>query len=390
MKPEDMNTEENIIQQNYEPIPQYSMPQGDPNNYTPPQNISQNDTSNYPSPQNTLPQQNNNQVYEYTPKIENQNQYRTVEHIENRVEQANKTPNMYEGLSFITWFLFMSCKLNIFVKKMKLHSSILKLYYRPLLYDDIFIELITLIISSLGFFIYVKKIIYNKDEKLYNCLFGEYSKYHPLPLILYSVLKIIFESFDKYPQLTRISGFSPISEDDYKYMYDAFDLKAYYAFQLIFSLFSLCSLIFIYIKTEMRCEWYVNITIKKGIFSILIFESYFAFFESIFGLRYLDGMDNKGDIYNLYKLGGIFFCLLIAGFFISFSLYYKDIIIMFLNFLLFLGLTINFFGANGPSDEDKKLINGSTDGILEILITIASLGLICFMIIKYKEQLIEK
>ena len=149
MKPEDMNTEENIIQQNYEPIPQYSMPQGDPNNYTPPQNISQNDTSNYPSPQNTLPQQNNYQVYEYTPKIENQNQYRTVEHIENRVEQANKTPNMYEGLSFITWFLFMSCKLNIFVKKMKLHSSILKLYYRPLLYDDIFIELITLTNSCL-------------------------------------------------------------------------------------------------------------------------------------------------------------------------------------------------------------------------------------------------
>lgn len=368
MEPEDVNTDEN--DKSYMTVPQHSVIHGEPINNSQPQYIPPSDSNNYSYPQYSVPQTNDYQSYENT----NQNE---------TVSQANKTPDMYETLSFLAWFLFISCKLNYFVKKMKLNSK--SLYYRPLLYNDIFMELITIIISSLGFFIYVKKIIYNKDQKLYKSLFTDLSKYHFVPLLLYSTLKIIFESFGAYPPIQKISRFTPREDDGY----DAFDLRAYYTFMLLFSIFTLSSFIFLYIKTKMNCDWYINMTFKKGIYSIIIFESCFTFFESIFGLRYKDALDDENSIYNLYKTGGIFFYILIACFAITFSFYFKDLIILILNTILYLGLAIHFFGTKGPDDDDKEILNGSADGILAILIAIASLALIPFMIIKYKEQLIE-
>ena len=377
MQPEDINNEENVLQQGYPSVPQYSVPQGDNTN-----------TSEYPQ---YIPPPNYNNNYNTIPQYSTpeQNSYKNMsnenENNNNKVSQANNTPNMYEAFSFIAWFLFMSFKLNSFVKKMKLRNT--KLNYRPLLYNDLFVELVTLIISSLGFFIYVKNIIYKKHENLYKSLFGDFSKYHFVGLILYSTLKMIYESFG-------LHDFDSISDID-ETNYDQFDPKAYYTFMLLMSIGSLVVLILVYIKTEMNCEWYINMTIKKGIYSILIFESCFTFFESIFGLRYVDvtsdlqNLESYDNILNLYKTGGVFFLILIALFAFCFSIYYKDLIVIVLNFLVYLGIAIKFFGPNGPDDEEKEILNGSTDGIFGIIIAVISLILIFFLIIKYKEQLLE-
>lgn len=375
MQPEDINNEENVLQQNYQSVPQYSVPQGEPINYSQQNYIPQPNYYNNNIPQYSASEQNVYQSYE------NQNQNNQSQ---NKVNQANNTPNMYESFSFIAWFLFISCKINSFVKKIKTHNT--KLYYRPLVYNDLFVEFITTIISSLGFFIYVKNIIYKKHENLYKSLFGNFSKYHSCGLLLYSTLKIIYESFGDYSIIPKISKFSPMSTDD---VFNAFDPKAYFTFLLLFSIASLSVMILVYIKTEMKCEWYINMTFKKGIYSLIIFESCFNIFESIFGLRYVDVMDDKDNILDLYKTGGIFFLILIAGTSLAFGLYYKDLIIIFLNFLVNLGIAINFFGPNGPDSKDKEDISGNTDGIFAIIISIFSLALIFALIIKYKEQLME-
>ena len=134
----------------------------------------------------------------------------------------------------------------------------------------------------------------------------------------------------------------------------------------------------------MNCEWYYVMIIKKGLYSILIYETIVLLFKDIEIFRLIQITKND-ELESLFKTGGIFFMILIAGIVITFAIYYKNIILLILNFLFYLGFTLNFY----TKDEKYDNMKGSAVGILNIIIVVFNFIIIAFMIIKYKEKLIE-
>ena len=359
-----MNTDENDLQQNYQnnySVPEYNIPQGDINNqgmnqqpYIPPQNYNYNNISNYSE---------NNNISQNSSQISSNNVKNT------------SNPMIWEIISFLSWLLFISAKWDNYVKS----SSIEIILYYPVLYNRSMVQLFTLIISSLGFLIYLKYIIYSKDNNLYQGLFGDKSKYHFVPLLLYSTICIIFDrEFMKI--INRLDDFEGPDDDNPPYS-NAFSEKAFGTFYMLFSIFTLASIIYIYMKTEMNCEWYMIMTIKKGIYSVIIAESVHCIFESIFYLRLVTAVE---DIENLFKTGGVFLVILISAIIISFAIYSKNIILLFINFLMYFGMTINYYS------KSADLMKSDGVAVIDIIMIVANFVLIAFMIIKYKEQLLDQ
>ena len=172
MQEDNLNTEENILQQNYQinvPINNVYPTIQDPPKYSPPQGYQV-----YQPPNNQMVGQmiQSQQV--------NQNQQNVA------VNNAPKAVNYssWEIFSFISWLLFISAKWDMHRKV----NSISESNYKPIVYNRTFIELINLIISIIGFLVYVQNIIYKRNKAFYDSLFGLYTKLHVFPLLFYSVI----------------------------------------------------------------------------------------------------------------------------------------------------------------------------------------------------------
>ena len=63
--------------------------------------------------------------------------------------------------------------------------------------------------------------------------------------------------------------------------------------------------------------------------------------------------------------------------------------ILFVNFFIYLGMTIRFFGGEDPNEQEKDIINGNADGIIEVIMLVLNVVSIAFMIIIFKEKLVE-
>ena len=344
MQEDNLNTEENILQQNYQinvPINNVYPTIQDPPKYSPPQGYQV-----YQPPNNQMVGQmiQSQQV--------NQNQQNVA------VNNAPKAVNYssWEIFSFISWLLFISAKWDMHRKV----NSISEKYYKPLVYNRTFIELINLIISIIGFLVYVQNIIYKRNKAFYDSLFGLYTKLHVFPLLFYSVINIILDD-DIITQYGRSSISSSSS-------YDPLPLLSFY---LIFTIFCLVSIIIVYYCTEMNCDWYMIMAIKKGVYSMLIVDCSYRFFESIFYLRdadiaKLEYIEITIQRLNLYKGAGIAFSLLQGIIVIVLSLCFKDIIMPILNFLMYYGMVF-----------------------IEIIMVVVHFFFIIFMLAKYKEKLIQ-
>jgi hypothetical protein len=242
--------------------------------------------------------------------------------------------------------------------------------YRPTLYNRSFVQLVTLIISVLGFLVYLKHIVYKKNENLYQALFNQYAKYHTFAFLLYSALAFTIEK-----QIMELRNMKNVS--------DSFNFKAFSAFYMIFSLLTLFCIIFVYMCTDMVCDWYIVMSIKKGIYSVIIAETTQYFIESIFFARFASivDSDSSSDL-DLYKTGGVFFCILIFAIVCVFSILKKDIIMMLINFLMYCGMIFNFYNS-----EYVKVANGIP--VVCIIVVVCQFVIMAIMVIKFKEQLIE-
>ena len=107
-----------------------------------------------------------------------------------------------------------------------------------------------MVIGTIGFIAYIFN-IYKTNNKVMNGMFGEISKFYFIPLFLISGLFIIGESYDE-------------RENDYFFN----DVK--YIFNIIFTVLSLITLIFIAFRTQMESPWYAVLTINKGFYSCLL------------------------------------------------------------------------------------------------------------------------
>ena len=388
-EPMEMNSDENNIQPNIEntqntdntanpeninAVPEYNPPQ-----ITIPQySVPQYSVPQYTVPQYQEPQQNtidNMQQYQpptypsFNPEPIVKQQDFNNQNNQNQVRNNGGCPNSWELFSFLTWILFLSSKWDIYRRSTTITNEL----YRPTLYNRSFVQLVTLIISVLGFLVYLKHIVYKKNENLYQALFNQYAKYHTFAFLLYSALAFTIEK-----QVMELRNMKNVS--------DSFNFKAFSAFYMIFSLLTLFCIIFVYMCTDMVCDWYIVMSIKKGIYSVIIAETTQYFIESIFFARFASIVDSDSssglDMLNLYKTGGVFFCILIFAIVCVFSILKKDIIMMLINFLMYCGMIFNFY-----TSEYVEVAKGIP--VVCIIVVVCQFVIMAIMVIKFKEQLIE-
>lgn len=368
------NTGETVNPDNINTMPEYNAPQ-----ITIPQySVPQYSVPQYTVPQYQEPQQNvinNMQSYQpptypsFNPEPIVQKQD-TNNQVQVQVHNNGGCPNSWELFSFITWILFLSSKLDIFIRSARIKKEL----YRPVLYNRSFVEIITLIISILGFLVYLTNIVYKKNENLYQALFNQYAKYHTFAFLLYSALAFTIER-----QVMEL-GLNDFGNDS-----KSFNSKAFSAFYMIFSLLTLFCITFVYFCTDMVCDWYIVMSIKKGIYSVIIAETTQHFIESIFFARLASIGKNlsASDLESLYNTGGVFFCILVFAIVCFFAILKKDIIMMLVNFLMYCGMIFNFYTLG------IKETKGKGTPVVCIIAVVCQFVIMAVMIIKFKEQLIE-
>ena len=312
---------------------------------------------------------------------------------EQLTQQSNNRGNGSESLgwhiiSILSWILLLFTAWNSYNQNTAFWDSFHSKYYSYICLSSFLmnmplLKIFVLIISLCGFVVYIIFTTYKKNLNLYNDMLSSWSKFHFIPLLFISALFILGSNIGSYDD----------DIDGYKY------IKMLLIFDIIFTIIALISLIIIYIKTTLNCDWYIVMAIKKGTYSTFIVLLWYNFFYTIICLRavdcaiiylyqnknYLDYIDNLNS---LYKVTGILFSILFAlGVFI-FSLLFKDLMALFVNFLIFIGMVISFFNASASVKElRKENLNGEAEGIIDIVFMGISLGLIAFIAIRFSHKL---
>ena len=220
------------------------------------------------------------------------------------------------------------------------------------------------ILLFFALFSFILIIMFRSDNGLREGILGKYSKFHFIPITCATSLYIIGET---YTQKNLNNDISLI-------------------FSLIFSGIGLASMIFIYVKTKMS-KSFARLIIKKGLYSCLIalFVYNLCFTSTFFGIKkaaqnYLSKLEDwlRGFYIALSLVIGIF--NLIISFFL------KDLLISGMNFIIYVGMIIYFFKID---QRIRTEINGFAEGIIEIVIGTLTIGLICFLSIKYKTNIFK-
>ena len=230
----------------------------------------------------------------------------------------------------------------------------------------------TLILATAGFLVYIYSLFISKNDNVINGMFGNMSQFHFIPLLCISSLFIIGESLDKGN--TLFGAYTGIHMNV---------KKVHCAFNLIFDIIGLGSLIFIYINTKIYEPLYAVLTINKGTYSCFIALLVYDFFYVITLSDIITNFyKNDYDISKRLKGYGYAFSIIIGVANMFLSIFLKDIIIGFINILIYIGMIINFFKIK--KDTKEFLYDNNGIGITQIIFLVLSFCSIVFLIIKYK------
>lgn len=224
-----------------------------------------------------------------------------------------------------------------------------------------------MIIALAGFIIYMIKSTCKRDESVYGGMMGEWSKFHFVPLLFVSALFIIGECTDSNKN----------KSNHFKDMHIA---------GLIFTIFGLISLIFIYVMTKINADWYIVLTLRKGTYSCLITLMWYYFCYNIYYVRSYDTNKNIGK---WIKGCGLAFSIIFGIGSLVFSFVFKDLVIAGMTTLIYIGLTVYYFKLPKSVRKDKSA-NKNGDGAVDIIMMVFSVVLIAFLIIKHKEECLDK
>ena len=216
--------------------------------------------------------------------------------------------------------------------------------------------ILTFTISTAGFLIYIT---YRDDNSILDGMLDKISKFHFIPLLCISALFIIGESKENAN-------------------------TAMYIFDFIFTIIGLVSLIIVKIKTHIESPWYANFIIKKGAYScfiaLLVYNIGFNFtYYGIFEIG-----NNEKTLIN-WKTGcGIAFPIFIGLLNLSLSVIFQDIILAFMNLMIFIGMIINFYAIDRDTRSEH---NATGEGIIDIVMISLSGCSILFLFLIYKKSL---
>ena len=216
--------------------------------------------------------------------------------------------------------------------------------YIPLQMNEIMIYIVfnfSYTIIFIGCVVYIIKTLIKKDHEIIEGMLGTISQFHFFPLLCAFSMTLLGEIIDK--DNTKDITFAG----------------------LVISIVGLGTLIFIYINTNFKNNiWWTKFCLKEGAFSCLIILFWYNFCYDIFMARIADkpNKDNK----KWQKGCSLAFSIIFGIGSIAFSYVFKDIMISFLNILIYIGLTIHYF--EDLVDTSGKDYNKNADGAIDMII----------------------
>ena len=260
-------------------------------------------------------------------------------------------------LSISSWALLSCCLLESYLNDPSLNNT--KYYYRTISLPTVKIFITSL--NLVGFIIYLIFTSCKKDNHLYKSMFRGITKFHFVPLLLTSALLI----------LQHISISFKISSER--------NQKNILISDLVIALLALGTFIITYIGMHLPCEWYIVLAIKKGTFSCLI---PYLLYNSLFDIVILIEKEETAQIIAIISM------ILLAVVSISLSFIFKDIIMSFINALIYAGLIIFCASLNFENSKIKKLIIIFIWLILGIS-EISSITIIGILLSRFKEKIFK-
>ena len=279
--------------------------------------------------------------------------------------------------------------------------------------------ILTFIFATIGFLIFM---LFKENENITNLMLGKFTKFHFIPLLCISALFIIGESRDIFDDMFSISEKDPdyfsykykvVDEDDYDsddydsddneesedYDYPN-DIEDYddddnvylinesrYILNFVFTILGLASLIYIYITTKTKSPWYAYLAINKGTYSCLISLLVYNFFYSITYYVLFKLIKKDKEIDDWMKASGIIFSLVIGIVNSILSIVLKDIMISFMNILIYTGMLIYYFKIER---KERENYNEFADGIIDIVILVGNVAIIVFLSFQWKKIYTEE
>ena len=228
--------------------------------------------------------------------------------------------------------------------------------YIPMQMDHLFIYIVFnfyIIISFVGCIVYIIKTLFIKEQQVIDGMMGNFSKFHFFPLLCAFILSVLGEAADG-------DNLDDISKTG-----------------LAFSLIGLISMIFIYIMTQFKSQdWWAEYSLKNGVYSCLIILFWYNFCYSIYLVR---SVSNVADV-KWIKGCSLAFSIIFGIGSLTFSVIFKDIMITFMNMLIYLGMAIQYFNI-GEDTTSGKDFNKNGDGAIDIIMLICSFILLVYLIV---------
>jgi hypothetical protein len=204
-----------------------------------------------------------------------------------------------------------------------------------------------------GCVVYIVKTFIKRDIQAIDGLFGKFSQFHFFPFLCNFVMSL----------LGILSGNDMEKCDDFA--------KA----GLAISLIGLASMIFIYITTKSDSfDSTGKFFIKNGAFSCLIVLFWYSFCYDIYMIRML----TEGEDQKWVKGCSLAFSIIFGVGSLSFSFLFKDVMVSFMNILIYIGMAKNYFELE--LNTSTKDYNKNGDGAVDIIMLVCSMILFLFLI----------
>ena len=280
---------------------------------------------------------------------------------------------VWKFFSVISWLLLIFTSLEAYFHETMFYSMYNSngSLYLPLSVKLGGIQSFYLILLFLAFYHFAYLGLYKGDESITNPLLDRITKFHFIPLFLISFINIINQARKNGVGITAFEK----------------ELIA----DLVFNLIALVFLIIIYAKTVLEHNWYIVLTIKKGLFSCLIILLWHNFFYLIVLVGYAVQYNRMSyNILTFLKGSGIAGSLIVGIGGCIFSFVNKDLIAATTNFLLYVGMVNSFFGTTGKSKKMKLYTAGVADGVIEIIFMLFNFATVMILIFKFNADCVQK
>ena len=227
--------------------------------------------------------------------------------------------------------------------------------YAPLQMDYLFGYIVfnfAIFIILIGCVVYFFKMLIKPEDKVKQGMMGNISQFHFIPLLFAFTMSLLGELSDTTNQKKL---------DNIKYT------------GLVFSLLGLISMVFIYINTSCESvDRWAKYFLKNGTFSCLIVLFWYNFCYDIYPVRYAEKDNSKW-----LKGCSLAFSIIFGVGTIAFSFLFKDIMISFMNILIYFGMTKNYFtsGVTYTKEFNKK-----ADGAIDCIMLVCSLILFVYLL----------